>query len=405
MPAAEIIPSVVRLAIAFWPADAPRGAVTAFCAEYGISRKSFYALRGRAVREGPNAVLAPRSRRPKSSSVASPPEVIERAVQVRAALAAAGLDHGPLSVFDRMRDLGMDPPSRATLARHFRARGVVQPAPTKRPRSSYRRFVYPAPNSLWQIDATEYRLTRGSKCVIFQVIDDHSRLAVASHVAWAETSRAAIDVVQKGIILHGAPQRLLSDNGVALNPSRRGVRGKLVAYLESLGVEPITGRPGRPTTQGKNERFHQTLFRWLDRQPFAETLDELQTQVDAFDQIYNTERHHQALAGRITPLQAWTATPKAASPAPPIPEQLREGSATRVLDKHGAITVLSTRFRIGKAHAGASVYIQWNLQTVAVYDERGTELRTFPRPPHGTRYVGNGQPAGFMAARQVSPKS
>lgn len=187
----------------------------------------------------------------------------------------------------------------------------------RKPRASYRRFVYPAPNACWQLDVTEYVLTGGRKCVIFQLIDDHSRLAVASHVSWGETSEGAIAVVSKGIAAHGVPQRLLSDNGLALNPSRRGILGQLVAYLRSLGVEPITGKPYKPTTQGKNERFHQTLFRWLDKQPFAETLEQLQAQVDAFDLIYNTERPHQGLPGRVTPALAWAATPVVEPPRPP----------------------------------------------------------------------------------------
>nr|WP_207950205.1 hypothetical protein [Nocardioides ochotonae] len=53
-------------------------------------------------------------------------------------------------------------------------------------RARSRRFVYQAPNACWQLDATEYVLTRGRKCVIFQLIDDHSRYAAASHVAWGE---------------------------------------------------------------------------------------------------------------------------------------------------------------------------------------------------------------------------
>ncbi len=53
--------------------------------------------------------------------------------------------------------------------------------------------------------------------------------------------------------------------------------------MSSLGIEAITGKPYKPTTQGKNERFHQTLFRYLDKQPLADTLAELQAQVDAFD--------------------------------------------------------------------------------------------------------------------------
>ena len=97
----------------------------------------------------------------------------------------------------RCASLGMDAPSVASLARIFRDAGVARAEPRKKPRASYRRFVYPAPNACWQLDATEYVLTGGRKCVIFQLIDDHSRYAVASHVAWGETSKDAIAVVDE----------------------------------------------------------------------------------------------------------------------------------------------------------------------------------------------------------------
>ncbi|GAA5225907.1 hypothetical protein GCM10025778_04370 [Paeniglutamicibacter antarcticus] len=112
--------------------------------------------------------------------------------------------------------------------------------------------------------------------------------------------------------------RLSTDNGAALNPTRRGIEGKLVTYVSSLGVKVITGKPYKPTTQGKNERFHQTLFRWLDKQPLAATLRELQDLVDRFDLIYNTERPHQGLPGRITPQQSWAATVIAEAPRPQL---------------------------------------------------------------------------------------
>jgi hypothetical protein len=80
-------------------------------------------------------------------------------------------------------------------------------------------------------------------------------------------------------------------------------------------VQAITGKPYKPTTQGKNERLHQTLFRYLDKQPLAESLAELQTQVDAFDHIYNTQRPHQGLPGRVTPITAWGRRPRLTHPA------------------------------------------------------------------------------------------
>lgn len=308
MATSESIGPRVRLAISQWPDDAPRGAVSTFCAEHGISRKSFYELRKRARADGPAAVLEPRSRRPRTSPAKLTEEVEVQAVQVRAALEASGLDHGPISVHDKMHAVGLDHvPSTASLARIFRQAGVARLEPKKKPRSAWRRFVYPAPNACWQLDATEYVLSGGRKCVIFQLIDDHSRYAVASHVASGETAKDAIAVFDKEVAGHNLPQRLLSDNGLALNPSRRGHLGQLVVHVMALGTEPITGKPYKPTTQGKNERFHQTLFRYLDKQPAAESLPELQAQVDAFDQIYNTQRPHQGLPGHVTPLAAWEA--------------------------------------------------------------------------------------------------
>lgn len=215
--------------------------------------------------------------------------------------------------------MGISPPSVASLARIFREKNVARAEPKKKPRAAYRRFVYPAPNACWQLDATEYVLVGGRKCVIFQLEDDNSRRAVASHVADSEDTEAALAVVDKGIAACGVPQRLLTDNHNALNPERRGWQSQLMVYVKSLGVQPITGRPGRPTTQGKNERFHQTLFRWLDKQPLAATCGQLQAQVDEFDQIYNAERPHQGLPGRMTPQQAWNAT-AVAEPPRPAPE-------------------------------------------------------------------------------------
>jgi putative transposase len=421
----EPIDPRVRLAISQWPDDAPRGAVSTFCAEHGISRKSFYELRKRAKADGPAAVLEPRSRRPRSSPSKLTDEVKAQAVQVRAALEASGLDHGPISVHDKMHAMGLDPvPSVASLARIFREAGVARAEPKKKPRSAWRWFVYPAPNACWQLDATEYVLTGGRKCVIFQLIDDHSRYAVASHVAWGETVEAAIVVFDRAVAAHGVPQRLLSDNGLALNPSRRGFLGQLVEHVSSLGVEAITGKPYKPTTQGKNERFHQTLFRYLDKQPLADTLAELQTQVDAFDAIYNTERPHQGLPGRVTPRTAWEAAPKAEAPHPkpdppfftqavakrhrpaPAPRDLPAGTRVKKLTTAGTFTLAGVHYKVDGRRALEQVLVITNGDKITVADLEGEILIEHTRPAPGVRYVGNSRPRGRRPnTPQTSPKS
>jgi transposase InsO family protein len=321
--------------------------------------------------------------------------VKQQAIGVRAALEQSGLDHGPISVHEKMRSLGMTPvPSTASLSRIFRDAGVARVEPRKKPRASFRRFVYPAPNACWQLDGTEYVLTGGRKCVIFQLIDDHARFAVASHVAWGETSEGAIAVVKKGITAHGVPQRLLSDNGAALNPSRRGVVGQLVTYVEALGVEAITGKPYKPTTQGKNERFHQTLFRFLDKQPLAGSLEELQEQVDRFDQIYNTERPHQGLPGRITPQQAWEATPKADLPRPRNTQRPVgwDGIRQTRVARNGIVQVRQTRFHVTRKMAGQTVFLIETDQHLLLFDDRGTEIMKHRWPRPGVKYVSSGRP-------------
>lgn len=153
----------------------------------------------------------------------------------------------------------------------------IAPQPKKRPKSSYIRFRYAAPNECWQIDAMDRTLADGTVVTVFQLNDDHSRLQIASLAARSENAEDAVRVVTTGIARHGVPQRLLSDNGTALNPSRHGWTGELAALMLSLGVQPIASSVGHPQTEGKNERGQSTLKQWLRAQPRAHNLVELQT--------------------------------------------------------------------------------------------------------------------------------
>ncbi len=252
--------------------------------------------------------------------------------------------------------------------------------------------------------------------MIFQLIDDHSRYAVASHVAEGETADAAIVVFDKAVTAHGVPQRLLSDNGLALDPSRRGYLGQLVEHVSSLGVETITGKPYKPTTQGKNERFHQTLFRYLDKQPLAASLAELQAQVDAFDHLYNTQRPHQGLPGRFTPQTAWQTTEKAEAPRPkpeepffvqtaakrlrpaPVPQDLPAGTSVRRLSTAGTFMLAGVNYKVDGRYGFQDVLVIVEGDNITVADLDGEILIEHQRPAPGITYVGNGRPRGGRGA-------
>lgn len=423
------VPADVRWAIANWPEDSERGEVTRFCQRQGISRSVFYKIRRQALEQGPVGATEPGSRQPLNSPGRTDPEVIEHALAVRAWLIEQGLDAGPLSVLARMRRQGLNPPSRATLARAFTAAGVSKPEPRKRPRAANRRFVYPAPNCCWQIDAFTWSLADGTATTILQVIDDHTRLALATLVAEGETSKAALKAVSTAIRRWGVPQRLLSDNGLAFNPTRRGFTGKLVDYLVDLGVKPITGKPDRPTTQGKNERFHQTLQKWLNARPPAHSIEALQIMVEEFDTYYNHERVHQALSDK-TPMEAWEATEPAPPPAPeprmphmpPSAQAMAKnakagpqpaagpatntrarlalhpsvGSADLMVKQNGQVKALSCMFYVATSRAAETVHVIWTETLVEIFTEDGEHIISYPRPTRTGMYYGPRTPEGTL---------
>jgi transposase InsO family protein len=321
------------------------------------------------------------------------------AVKVRKELAEDGWDHGPITVRDRLLDLGVASPSVSTLSRIFTDRGLVVPAPQKRPKSSYRRFEYAKVHECWQLDATEWKLADGTSRTVFQVLDDHSRAILASLVATGETATAALSVVMLAIERHGPPVLFLTDNGAALNPTRRGRTGLLESYLRSLGVRPITSTPGHPQTCGKDERVHSTYKQWLRAHPLAETDTELQTQTDTFDDHYNNTRRHQSLTGRRTPAQALTEDPRADPPIPPEPATTARPSTPAHHITYAKVTINGyaaangSLIQLGREHARENVITITDQTTINIFAGDGEHLRTVTIEP-GRRYYGNGKPPG-----------
>ncbi|MDJ0358177.1 DDE-type integrase/transposase/recombinase [Paenarthrobacter sp. PH39-S1] len=225
----------IRHLVATWPDDAPRGAVAVFCRKHKVSRTWFYKVRAAARSGSTMEAMELKSTRPVDSPSRTDQTMEDLLLQARAFFFKAGFDYGPLSVIAKLEWQGVKTPSRTTVWRVFAQAAVMVPEPRKRPHSVYKRFTYPEPNGCWQIDATQWLLADNSKVVIFQLVDDHARLALASLVAPGETSEAAIRVVRTAIERHGVPQKFLSDNGMALNPSRLGRHGALVEYLKALG--------------------------------------------------------------------------------------------------------------------------------------------------------------------------
>ena len=211
-----------------------------------------------------------------------------------------------------------------------------------------------------------------------------------------------------------APCRLLTDNHVALNPSRRGVVGQLVSHVQQLGVKPITGRPHHPQTQGKDERLHATTLKWLQARPRAATLAELQSQLDQFAHYYNHLRGHQSLArdsaGLLrTPAQAVTEDPVATPPTPPQPKPVIRRrppltSRSAVVDGNGKINVACKKIQVGGQRRGQTVRVIINGSQITILDTAGQLIRTLTITAD-TFYYGNGQPRGRSPKPRPDPSS
>lgn len=298
--------------------------VTAFCAEHKISRKTFYEVRKRYRAEGLEG-LVPRSRRPRSSPLATPAAMLGLVVAKRLELIAEGRDEGAQSIQWALEGDGHTPPSVRTIHRILVAHGLVTPQPQKRPRSSYKRFASPWANGRWQLDGHELALADGSPAVVLRVQDDCSRRIMASRAAVSENTRDAWECVRTAIGRHGAPAMFLTDNGSALSQRRaKGIMSEFEARLRGQGILPVTSSVSHPQTCGKKEREWQTLEKWLAVRSAAATLDDLQHQLDAYDLMFNHDRRHQALGGR-TPAETYDNATKAAAAPQPLaaPAELR----------------------------------------------------------------------------------
>lgn len=316
--------------------------VSEFCAQHGISTWLFYQLRKRYAAEGETA-LEPRSRAPKTVANRTPVWVEDLIVDLRKELDDRGLDAGAATI--RYHLPGRLPPemvvpSEATIWRILARRGFITPQPNKAPKHAYRTFSAERANECWQLDDIKWELVDASEIKIITLIDDCTRLCPGLKAVETVNGETAFEAFSAAAGKWGWPQRFLSDNATAYKHT-------LAQAVGALGVDHRHGRSYHPQTQGKVERFHQTLQKWLRAQPPAHSLEQLQAQLDTFCDLYNNQRPHRAI-GRRTPAVVYAQTPKTGPADRPI------GTPTSIhqVTVHGGACHVNKRYSItvGAAH-------------------------------------------------------
>jgi len=203
---------------------------------YGVSRTWVHELVARYQSEG-DAGLEPRSRRPRSNPHRTSQAVEDEIVTLRKQLLDDGLDAGAVTIAAHLSRRHDTAPSNATIWRILVRRGFVTPQPQKRPRSSLIRFQADQPNERWQADITHWHLADGTDVEICNIVDDHSRLAVAAHALRVFKAADVVDVFDTAFCRWGLPATVLTDNGAVFTANFRG-RGHvaLERHLPALGT-------------------------------------------------------------------------------------------------------------------------------------------------------------------------
>jgi len=186
-----------------------------------MSRVWVQKLVHRYEREGP-AAFEPRSRRPTCNPRAVSLEVEDQIVRLRKTLSKKGVDAGAETIAAHLQIAGVDPvPAASTIWRIMSRRGFVVPQPQKRPRSSWRRFCAEQPNERWQADLTHWQLADGSGVEILNILDDHSRVCIASVARRVTTGIQVKNTFLSAFDRWGVPAEVLTDNGAVWIEDRR----------------------------------------------------------------------------------------------------------------------------------------------------------------------------------------
>jgi len=238
--------------------------------------------------------LADRSRRPHSSPGQTGHDLEERILALRDAHPA----WGARKIAYRLECKGYHPPAISTIHEILRRAGRIKP-PIGGAAASLR-FEMPAPNLLWQMDFKGWiRLGNDAQCHPLTVVDDHSRYDLCLQACADQRTDTVRSHLERTFRHYGLPEAFFVDNGSPWGDPSGERWTRFSVWLLKLGIAVIHSRPYHPQSRGKNERFHRTLKAEVLALRQFRNLAETQRAFDAWREIYNFERPHEALGQQV----------------------------------------------------------------------------------------------------------
>lgn len=315
---------------------------TTLCKRFKISTKTGYKLLNRYHEFG-QAGLQEQSRRPLSS----PNKTTERIEEKILAVRKKKPYWGGRKIRAYLANLGQPSlPATSTITDILNRHGLIKD--NDKPSKAFERFEHSQPNDLWQIDFKGHFPMHRQRCHPLTILDDHSRFSLGLKACLNESKM----IVQEHFISvfeeYGLPFRINFDNGTPWAAIKSGKRylTELSLWLIRLGIQVSYSRIKRPQTNGKIERFHQTLKKELLQYQYYLNLDDAQKSFDKWRLEYNFERPHEALNLKTPGSRYCMSTRRYPEKLPEI--EYRSTDIIRKVDVSGRISYQNKKIFIGE---------------------------------------------------------
>lgn len=335
-------------------ARTPGSNVRELCRRFEISPTTGYKWLARA--KEPGEEFDDRSRRPKSSPNQTERRIEEMLLSIR--------DQHPDWNARKIRRLLQRKitgpvPAASTVGQILKRHGRIT-AQASESATTWKRFEHPQPNDLSQIDFMGHFAVGKHRCHALTMVDDHARYAQLLAACTDERTETVQSHLISVFRKFGLPWAMNMDNGNPWGNPTGDPYTKLTVWLIRLGIRISHSRPMHPQTNGKVERFHQTLRGELvSHQTFVDLL-EVQRAFDRWRVIYNHERPHEALELEV-PASRYRPSPRTyPETLPPI----EYGPADRVerVRGNGMLYVWNRDFYISQAFAKQEVALRPTLE-------------------------------------------
>ena len=190
--------------------------------------------------------------------------------------------------------------SESKVYRILRREGLVKHQETQLTAANEYHTKTTRPHQMWATDASYFRVVGWGYYYLVTVMDDYSRFILAWKLQKDMSANSLIEVVQEAVDATGMTDvpvedrtKLLSDNGAGY------VSKAFRDYLRLVGIGHILAAPFHPQTNGKVERYQQSLKREVNQLPY-ELPSQLERAIAGFVDYYNYRRYHKAL-GNVMP--------------------------------------------------------------------------------------------------------